>query len=129
MVRKILSDLLSGLRADFVSGARDGIAWGLAMSTPGPLTLWLLEPLAAEREPRQSFPPRSDVVVRGGDGIVLEPAPRRSLITRGGDRIAAVLFLVWHWEMSLRAGPMRTRFAARASARKTRQLYAVRGGL
>lgn len=121
MVRKILSDLLSGLRADFVSGARDGIAWGLAMSPPNHLTA-LLEPLAADHAPHHSLPPSCEVVV-------LPTPTEHAIVSRGRDGVASMLFLAWHWEMRLRSGLAQRRLAARTSAHHQRhQLYAVRGG-
>jgi len=121
MVRKILSDLLSGLRSDFVSGARDGIAWGLAMSPPSRLTM-LLEPLADQPTPRHSLPPCSEVVALATTDDV-------GLVARGRDNVAALLFFAWHCEMTLRARLANSRHAARVSARRSPQLYAVRGGL
>ena len=86
MARKILSDLISGLR--------NGIAWGLAVSPHSRLTLWLLEPLAAKPTPRPlSLPPCS--------GVVARPEKKRATaVVRDG--AASLLFLLWHWDMRIR---------------------------
>jgi hypothetical protein len=88
MARKILSDLISGVRS--------GIAWGLAMSPPGRLTLLLLEPLAAKPAPRPpSLPPCSDVVAP----VESETKPIVDVIRDGA---ALLLFFLWHCEMRIR---------------------------
>jgi hypothetical protein len=111
MAHKILSDLISGIR--------NGIAWGLAVSAPSRLTLWLLGPLAARPAPRpSSLPPCSEVVAQPAPrplSFCSKPALRllprcsevvaRTQKTRVDairDGIANLLFLLWHCEMRIR---------------------------
>lgn len=79
MVRKILSDL--------VSGVRSGLAWGLATSPPSRLTMWLLEPLAA----------KSEVVTRAQ-----MPGTFALVVSRACHGIAGLLFFLWHCENRVR---------------------------
>lgn len=84
MVRKILSDLISGVRGC--------IAWGLEVSPPSRLTLSLLKPRAAQPAPRpsSSLPPCSEVVAR------------RTRVDAIRDLVASLLFLLWRCDMRLR---------------------------
>jgi hypothetical protein len=107
MVRKILSDL--------VSGVRSGLAWGLAMSPPSRLTLWLLEPLAAKPEvspssPRLSSPPAprgpraSEVVTRAQETPTADESAIALVVSRACDGVAWLLFFLWGCEQRARLG-------------------------
>jgi hypothetical protein len=129
MARKILSDLICGLRHDLIAGVRGGVAWGLAMSPPSRLTL-LLEPLAADPAPRHSSPPWSEVVVRAEtQRLEVGRDNGAMLVSRCRDGAASMLFLLWTWEMRLRSARHMRRLAARTSTPRARQLVLHRGGL